>query len=645
MKKSWLPSFLARVLIGVVVVATIAGAGIGLWQSFAEGYAGWSSVLFWRVVAEGSQTGAWMSLALGLLAIVQTLVFRLFWPTRRAAVALLAGWLMAVPILLALMVVLRALLESTPAAKLPLFAADAVSMQVFIGRILAGALLPNRLLPLIAVQPLVLLVPLLAPSALGALVSVLARRPLTNWLTTREPRPIHRWHWLVVVALGITVLVVPALAARQAPPKTRLPNLVLISIDTLRTDAIGAYGAALSATPNLDRLAAGGVRMATVRTPASWTLPAHAAMVTGRWPWRVGVRRVADALPRRATTLAEVLAAQGYDTHAVVTHLFVDSPYGFGQGYDQVEHPATERAADAAALALAWLRGRDRARPYFLFVHLYDPHWPWDPRGEVPSALFGETTLAERVRVQEFTDYFDLAQALRQGSPNMTAAARALYLSEVVGADRAAGQVLDAARAGEANTIVAVVSDHGDLFGEHGMYGHGITLFEPEIRVPWIIAGPGLPAGTTVDGAASLVDVAPTLLGLVGLPGGLKQADGQDLSAALRGAGSMPTARWLGGENLFVTATPSRYVTDGRWKWFGGVTVKIKDAHLAFASLLVRIDQDPGELQNLSDQAMEARIRQIAGLMFAGAGQTDRDVKLTEEEKQKLQSLGYLPAH
>ena len=624
MKSLRFTSMLIRLALVVTGLSAIAGAGCGLWQGVAEHYWGWSDYLFWRVTAHAALIGVFVGLGLSALAIVQAAVFRLFLAPRRALAALACGWLTTLPFLAAAPVVLRALLQSTPAAKMPLFAADAVSMEVFIGRILAGALLPERLPSLFLSRPVVLAPPLLAPLLLGLIVYLLLRRPIGRRLGDEATRPVHLLRWIALIVIASSAAAGPALATWRMRPASNLPNLVLISIDTLRADALGVYGAPVSAAPHLDQLAARGVRFTTVRAPSSWTLPSHAALLTGRWPWRLGVRRVADAVPRSAIMLAEVLAARGYETRAVVSHLFVDAPYGFGQGYDEVEHAPTERAADAAALALRWLRRRDAHAPYFLFLHLYDPHWPYDPQSEIPSTLLGDTALADRVHVQEFTDYLDLAQAMRQGPPGLT--------------ERA-----DAARQAGRPTIVAVVSDHGDLFGEHGMYGHGITLFEPEIRVPWIIAGPNLPPGKVVDGPVSLVDVAPTLLGLLGLGGGLGEIDGLDLSSAVRGEKPVPTPRWLGGENLFVSATPARYVSDGRWKWFSGVELQLKTMHLAFGPLLTRTDLDPGELKNLLDDAMAAQIAAVAHALFSGAERSERAVSLTDEEKQRLRALGYLP--
>jgi len=644
MKKLAFLSVLLRLALVLVGAGALVGALIGTRLGFTENYWGWSAHLFWRLTAHLATLGVWVGLGLAALTITQALILRLFLAPKRAFAALACGWLATLPALAALPLLLRAMLQNTPAAKMPLFAADAASMQIFIGRILAGALLPDRLPSLLLMQPLVIVPPLLVPLVFGLLVYFIFRRPLARRLDRDTPRPRHWLRWVILLVVSAAAVIGPTMAARQTRPAASTPNLLLISIDTLRADALSVYGARTTAAPRLDDLAAHGVRFAATRAPASWTLPSHAALLTGRWPWRLGVRRVADALPRAATTLAEALAARGYDTHAVVTHLFVDTPYGFGQGYDEVEHPNSERAADAAALAVRWLRQREPGAPYFLFLHLYDPHWPYDPKGEIPSALLRDSTLRDRVRVQDYTNFFDLVQALRQGPPGLARAARALYLGEVYAADRAAGQVIDLARQDNRPTVIAVVSDHGDLFGEHGTYGHGITLFEPEIRVPWILAGPDLPAGVAREGAVSLIDVAPTVLGLLGIPGALPQTDGLDLSAVARGAAAVPEQRWIGGENLFVSAQPARYVTDNRWKWFGGVEAQVKLLHLAFAPLLTRVDLDPTELTNVLDEAMAAQIEAVVRDLFSGVGRSDRAVTLTDEEKKRLQSLGYLPS-
>jgi len=276
-------------------------------------------------------------------------------------------------------------------------------------------------------------------------------------------------------------------------------------------------------------------------------------------------------------------------------------------------------------------------------LHLYDPHWPYDPPGQIPSLLLGDSTLTDRVRVQDYANFIDLAKALRKLPPRYTDAARALYLGEVFGADRAVGQLREFLRGRDQNTFFALVSDHGELFGERTMYGHGITLQPPEVEVPWILAGPGVPAGRMLNGPASLIDVTPTLLSLLGADDASWPTDGLDLAAAIRDEQEeLPTRRWVGGENMFIGETPSRYVANERWYWFGGVKETVRGLDVDVPAFL--LEQGAGDnvvAGELSEELMP-QIEAIVADLFAGAGRSTRSVTLDEAQKKKLSELGYV---
>lgn len=637
-------SLLLRYALFAFGFCVTGGFALGVVNAVEQGYLGWSTHLFFRSVSYGSHYGTLLGLAVALAVIVQMLILRLVLRSPlRAAVALWGGWLASLALTAASPKILARLVLDTPAAKLPLFAGDPQSMTTFISRIIAGGLVPERIAVLAVDYPPLILIPLLPPLLLALAIYLVLHWPLRRFFAEDRPPTIHPGRWIVgMILVALAVGGPPALTAATRPDCANMPNLVLISVDTLRTDVMGAYGAKASATPNLDELAAAGTSLADVRAPSSWTLPSHAALLTGRWPWRLGVRRVSDAVPPEAKTLAEVLAARGYDTHAVVTHLFVDTPYGMGQGFDRVDHPTTERAADAIKATLRWLYARRDDRPYFLLLHLYDPHWPYDPQGRIPSLLLGDSTLADRVRVQDYANFFNLAKALRALPPRYTDAARALYLGEVFSADRAIGQLLTYLRGRDEHTFFALVSDHGELFGEREMFGHGITLLAPEINVPWIIAGPGVPAGRMLAGPAGLIDVMPTLLSLMGVTDPSPAMDGKDLAAAVRGEQELPTRRWVAGENTFIGEQATRYVANDRWFWFGGAQLNVR-------GLIVDIPPFLQDLRAANREASEELIDELAPQiepiiedLFGGVGRSARRVTLDEAQKRKLTALGYI---
>ncbi|MEM9555135.1 MAG: sulfatase-like hydrolase/transferase [Acidobacteriota bacterium] len=343
----------------------------------------------------------------------------------------------------------------------------------------------------------------------------------------RRARGLHRVHpgllgWLCVfVFFGITT---PDLAVCESPRETtsasapdasldvetkpqtsRTPDILLISLDTTRADALGAYIENAStnggvrktdapvvlpnvSTPHLDAVAARGVRYEHAITAAPLTLPAHASLLTGLEPPRHGVRdNATDALAPSIPTLAGELARRGYDTAAFVGSKVLDRRFGLDSGFalydDEMlaervgEYGYPERDAQAVVdSALGWLaeRAADR-RPYFAWLHVYDPHAPYRPPGHS-----GGGSELER------------------------------YVAEVTYVDRQLGRILDTV---DDDTIVAVVADHGEALGEHGERTHGLLLYRSVLRVPLLLAGPGIEPAV-VDEAVATRRLAATLLAL-----------------------------------------------------------------------------------------------------------------------------------
>jgi choline-sulfatase len=319
----------------------------------------------------------------------------------------------------------------------------------------------------------------------------------------------------------------PAVAAASGAPL----NLMLVPLDTVRADHLGCYGDTSAETPHLDTLGGQGVRFAHASSQVPLTLPSHTTILTGLLPPHHGVRNNGNAPLAAATpTLATVLAGAGYRTAAFVGAFVLDHRFGLDRGFaiydDEIERPAdaswlleAQRPGDQVVdRALAWL-GADDARPFFLWVHLYDAHAPYNP----PSPY------RER----------------HPGKP---------YDGAVAFADAQVGRLLAAlaARGLDDRTVVAITADHGESLGEHGELTHGLLLYEPVLAVPLLLRAPGL-AARRVDTPVSLVDLAPSLAGLLGRqlpapPGGA--LDGRDLSPALR-AGREPAAAELYAETRY----------------------------------------------------------------------------------------------
>jgi choline-sulfatase len=288
----------------------------------------------------------------------------------------------------------------------------------------------------------------------------------------------------------------PAFAAGP-PVAPALPDILLVTLDTTRADALGAYGGA-ARTPSLDGLAARGVRFEEALSAVPLTLPAHATLFTGLDPVEHGLRdngagRLAAGIP----TLAEALRARGYATAGVIASRVLDRRFGLDRGFDRYEETmAAERlgeygyperpAAQVVDAALAWARTADPARPQFLWVHFYDPHAPYLPPAGAPPG----TPQDERSR----------------------------YLAEVEIVDRELARLLGSLSSGPRAAqprLVAAVGDHGESLGEHGEKEHGLLLTRAVLRVPLLLAGPGVPAGQTIRGPVATGRLAATLLDLV----------------------------------------------------------------------------------------------------------------------------------
>ena len=333
--------------------------------------------------------------------------------------------------------------------------------------------------------------------------------------------------------VGVATLIQSNCAGKQPAPTAAGFNLLLITLDTVRADRLGAYGYAGVETPNLDRLASEGVRFAEAGSPVPLTLPAHATILSGLLPPRHGVRNNgAERFPEEPATLATRLAAAGYRTGAFIGAFVLDRRFGLGRGFDRYDDEIPrERAADLDAerpgrvvtdRALAWLSEKSE-KPFFAWVHLYDAHAPYAP----PEPF--RTLYADRP-----------------------------YDGEIAEVDAQVGRLLaELDRLGIAGrTVVVVVGDHGEALGEHGELTHGLLLYEPSLHVPLLLRAPGvLPTGWVVETPVSLVDLAPTLAGLLDCPLSAKTdrpLDGRDLSRQLRERRE-PAAEDLYAESLYGT--------------------------------------------------------------------------------------------
>jgi arylsulfatase A-like enzyme/Tfp pilus assembly protein PilF len=299
-------------------------------------------------------------------------------------------------------------------------------------------------------------------------------------------------------------------ASRPEPGAAAAPvvNVLLITVDTLRADAVGAYGSARASTPWIDRLSAGGVRFDAAHAHTVVTLPSHANILSGRYPFVHGVRDNAGfRFPQTLDTLATLLKARGYRTGAFVSAFPLEARFGLQRGFDEYDdrlssaaRPAfleQERAGtETVARARAWME-RDQGRPTFCWVHLYEPHFPYAPPEPFASAF--------------------------RDNP---------YAGDVAAADAAVGRLIEPLlqAGGAGRTLVVFTADHGESLDEHGEATHGIFAYEATLRVPLVLYAPGTLAPGVRTDPARHIDILPTVLHLLSVPVP-PSLDGRDLLA------------------------------------------------------------------------------------------------------------------
>jgi arylsulfatase A-like enzyme/Flp pilus assembly protein TadD len=403
-------------------------------------------------------------------------------------------------------------------------------------------------------------------------------------------------------ALAIAVLATACGRKASPPADTPKASVLLVTIDTLRADRVGAYGARDARTPHLDALAGRGVLFEEALSSAPLTLPSHATILSGLDPVHHGVRDNGTyVFPEGRDTLATLLKAQGHATGGFVGAYVLDRRFGLARGFDAYDDVIERRQEGASVLeserpcdavvdaATAWLTGVKR--PFLAWVHLYDPHAPYDP----PSP---------------FREQF-------AGRP---------YDGEIAHADACVGRLL-AALPDAQRTLAVVLSDHGEGRGDHGESTHGLFVYQSTLRVPFIMAGPGVPAGRRIAGMARTVDVVPTVLGRLGLdvPHGL---DGTDL---LSGA---PPSRESYAETLYPLSlgwAPLFSLRVGALKYIDAPRAELYD-----------LAADPREAHDVASArpADVARLRQaLAALRKDDRPQAGRTADA--ETAERLRALGY----
>ncbi len=335
----------------------------------------------------------------------------------------------------------------------------------------------------------------------------------------------------------------------------RAKGVLLVSIDTLRRDHVSAYGYRRPTTPRFDALARTGALFEDAVSVSSWTLPAHLSLLTSVDPAVHGATAMERGFARNLETLPAALKSAGFATQAITSHLYVSAVYGVDAGFDQLDFHQDRRAKDVADRAIALL-DRFGDRPFFVFLHLYDPHWHYDPP-EAQRKLFAAPYAGSLTGLWQDFSRRDRASLSQADLEHLLA----LYDAEIRFADDELGRVLDHMKLRELDrgTLVVMTSDHGEEFLEHGSWEHQKTLYEEVIRIPLVVAGPGV--GPRREPAqVSLLDVAPTILAWLGVepPSSMR---GRNLLGVLSAADAYGETEQTpdGARKLFLRAGAGRY--------------------------------------------------------------------------------------
>jgi len=421
---------------------------------------------------------------------------------------------------------------------------------------------------------------------------------------------------------GLPWLALAVMSLACGPGGRKPTNVLLISIDTLRPDHLGYGGSPRPVSPSIDRLAREGIVYTRAYSQSGWTLPSMATILTGRYPMDHKAVDFNYGLDRSLPTLASVLKERGYDTRGYVSHILLTAKYGMDRGFSRFDASVLDRgdpheiSSSRELCELAVRDMRNLRQPFFVWVHFFDPHFAYLAHAE--WAAFGNANADRYDQEIAYTDR---------------------YVGELVASMEKSGLLR--------NTLVVFTADHGEEFGDHGGEYHE-TCYQEVLRVPLVIRGPGLAAGTD-SSWADQIDILPTILGRLGVPAP-PDCPGRDLLGGPgpahpifvereRPPGFRQRAIISQGRKLIrieprdiaLVAPESR--------------TEYSEAKNVFAGTYVYdLERDPGERANIFSPADPGSMKLLAMLAahFTGYSVPAQDVTVDEAMRERLRSLGYI---
>ena len=436
------------------------------------------------------------------------------------------------------------------------------------------------------------------------------------------------------------------------------PHVILIVVDTLRADRLGAYGSQRGLTPFLDQLAHRGTVFRNAYAASSWTCPSVASLFTSRYPSQHKVIALDSRLPDSEVTLAEILAARGYVTLGFTANMLLGDSLGYAQGFREWKFDPSVVKLRAPELRERALSALDAARrpgvPVFLYLHFMEPHLPYDPPGEYRRRF--ERPVGSRL---------DSAEANRKVkdiewdalSPAEIEHLESLYDGEVAYLDSELSRLFAELEQRDIlrDAIVVLTADHGEEFGEHKLMSHGFSLYGQELNVPLLLLGPGVPVDRVEDVPASLVDVAPTLLSLAGLSRE-QRFEGRSLVPLEHGAddavviAQLPlsssvdlrrhVAAVLRDRQKVLEIVPSWAAVLGKAEIYDLAADPAETRPLGYVDGPRALpDSDPTAVRA---HALLGELTRVQGELAKRAVPNAERVKLGEEDRRRLRALGYV---